>query len=69
MTEDRESGIGNRDSLNGWTIAKYVLAVAGLALVVTGDRVNMRWLGLVGIGLIAVAFLLRFKHRVPRHRA
>jgi hypothetical protein len=49
--------------VSGWTIGKYVLAVAGLALVFGADRMGMRWLGYPGLGLIIVAFLLRYPQR------
>jgi hypothetical protein len=49
--------------VNGWTVAKYALAVAGLVLVVGADRVGMRWLSYPGLGLILVAFLLRYPQR------
>lgn len=50
-------------ALNGWTVAKYLLAVAGLALVLGADRLGMRWLGYAGLGLIVGAFLLRYPQR------
>lgn len=49
--------------MSGWTLAKYVLALGGIALVLTGDRGGRPWLGYVGLGLILVAFLLRFVQR------
>ena len=52
--------------MSGWSIAKYALALAGLALVLLADRVGLRWLGYGGLALIVVAFLLRF---APRLRA
>ena len=52
--------------MSHWTYVKYALALAGLALVVSADRLNRHWLGYVGIGLILVAFLLRLIYRVPR---
>jgi len=54
--------------VNGWTIAKYVLALAGIALVVAADRYGVRWIAYPGIGLIAVGFLLRFPQRRARRR-
>jgi hypothetical protein len=42
------------------TIAKLVLALAGLAVFFTGVRMELEPLRYVGIGLVAVAFLLRF---------
>jgi hypothetical protein len=50
-----------------WTWAKYALTLAGIALIVTGDRIGRHWLGYVGLGLVIVAFLLRLAYRVPRH--
>lgn len=49
--------------MSGWTIAKYVLALAGIALVLAADRVGIQWLGYPGVGLLVVAFLLRFPQR------
>lgn len=49
--------------MSGWTIAKYAVAMAGIALVLAADRFGVRWLGYAGIGLIVVAFLLRFPQR------
>lgn len=42
------------------TIAKLVLALAGLAVFFTAERLELDALRYVGIGLVAVAFLLRF---------
>jgi hydrogenase/urease accessory protein HupE len=49
--------------VSGWTIAKYALALAGIALVLAADRVGLRWLAYPGLGLIVVGFLLRFPQR------
>ena len=49
--------------MNGWTLAKYVLALGGVALVLLAENLGTRWLGYVGIGLIVVAFLLRYPQR------
>ena len=49
--------------MNGWLLAKYALALAGIALVVLADDAGRRWLGYVGLGLIVAAFLLRFVQR------
>ena len=69
MTDgNRESGIGHPAGISGWTIAKYALAIAGLAMVVSSPTLGRRWLGFVGLALIIIAFVLRFKHRVSRHR-
>ena len=52
--------------MNVWTWVKYALAVAGISLVILSDRVQRRWLGYVGLGLILAAFLLRFVSRTRR---
>lgn len=52
--------------MNGWTLAKYALALAGVTLVITGDRTGQRWLGYPGLVLVVVAFALRF---IQRRRA
>jgi len=49
--------------MTGWTLAKYTLALTGLALVLGADRFGMHWLGYVGLALIVAAFLLRFLQR------
>lgn len=49
--------------LNGWTIAKYLCAVGGIALVLLADRLNLPWLGYVGIGVILAGFVLRYPQR------
>jgi hypothetical protein len=49
--------------MSGWTLVKYALVLAGLALVLAGDRFGMRWLGYPGLGLIVIAFLLRYLQR------
>lgn len=49
--------------MNGWVLAKYALALAGIALVLFADRTGRTWLGYVGIGFVVVAFLLRFVQR------
>lgn len=49
--------------MSGWTVAKYLLAILGLALVLGADRLGMRWLGYAGLGLIIGAFLLRYPQR------
>lgn len=46
-----------------WTMAKYALALAGLALVVLSDNLGRRWPGYIGLGLLLAAFLLRFVQR------
>lgn len=45
------------------TMAKYALALAGIALVLYGERIAQRWLGYAGIGLVVIAFFLRFVRR------
>lgn len=49
--------------MNNWTLAKYALALAGIALVLAGDRVGRPWLGYPGLALLVAAFLLRFVQR------
>jgi hypothetical protein len=49
--------------MNGWTLAKYALGIAGLALVIGADRFGVHWLGHAGLALIVVAFLLRYPQR------
>ena len=49
--------------MSGWTLAKYALALAGIALVLAGDRIGRPWLGYPGLALIVAAFLLRFMQR------
>ncbi len=50
--------------LSGWTLAKYVLALAGLALVLLGDTLQRSWISYAGLGLIGAAFVLRFARRL-----
>ena len=50
-------------SISGWTLAKYVLALAGLALVLLSDNLGRPWIGYPGLVLIGAAFLLRFAQR------
>jgi len=50
-------------ALSGWTLAKYALALAGLALVLLADQTGKKWLGYPGLGLILAAFLIRFLQR------
>ncbi len=49
--------------MTAWTLAKYALALAGIALVLAGDRLGRPWMGYPGLALIVVAFLLRFVQR------
>ena len=59
--------MGNeRPAISPWTVVKYALAIAGLALVVSAPNFERPWLGYIGLALIAIAFMLRFKYRVPR---
>ena len=52
-----------KKDVSGWTLAKYALALAGLALVLLADQTGKKWLGYPGLGLILAAFLLRFLQR------
>lgn len=47
------------------TIAKIVIAGAGLAVFLTGVRTENDLLRWIGIALVAVAFFLRFLKRRP----
>jgi hypothetical protein len=49
--------------VTGWSLAKAVLAVAGVSLVMLGERQGRPWLGYVGLGLLVAAFALRFVQR------
>jgi len=49
--------------VNGWLLAKYALALTGVALVLLSDSAGRRWIGYLGLGLIVTAFLLRFVQR------
>ncbi len=49
--------------MNGWTLAKYVLALGGVLIVVLADRFGVPALGWVGLGLVLAAFFLRFWQR------
>jgi hypothetical protein len=52
--------------MNGWTLAKYVMALGGIALVLLADRLARPWIGYAGLALLVSAFVLRF---VQRRRA
>ena len=52
--------------VSAWTLGKYALALAGLALVLVADQTGKKWLGYPGLGLILAAFLVRF---VPRRKS
>ena len=54
--------------MNGWTIAKYVLALSGVAMVLFAENAGIRWLGYAGLVPIVVAFLLRFPQRRMQDR-
>lgn len=49
--------------MNGWTLAKYLLALAGVAVVIGADRYGMPSVGWLGLGLILASFFLRFWQR------
>jgi hypothetical protein len=46
--------------VNERTTAKLVIAVVGVAVFLTGVRLEMEIVRWIGIGLVAAAFLLRF---------
>lgn len=45
------------------TLVKYALALAGVAVVIFANNAGQPRLGFVGLGLIVVAFFLRFVRR------
>lgn len=49
--------------MSGLTLAKYVLALSGVAIVLAADRLGQPWLGWLGLGLVLSAFFLRFWRR------
>lgn len=49
--------------MNGWTLAKYALTLAGIGLVLAADRSGRTWLGYAGLAIIVLAFLLRYPQR------
>lgn len=49
--------------MNALTLAKYALALSGVAIVLAADRWGKPQLGWVGLGLILAAFFLRFWRR------
>jgi hypothetical protein len=57
------SVVGTGGQVSGWLLAKYALALAGIALVLLADYAGRRWLGYAGLGLVFSAFLLRFIQR------
>jgi len=46
--------------MSGLTLAKYALALSGVAIVLAADRWGRPQLGWLGLGLILAAFFLRF---------
>ena len=46
--------------MNALTLAKYALALSGVAIVLAADRWGKPQLGWLGLGLILAAFFLRF---------
>jgi hypothetical protein len=53
--------------MSGWALAKYVLALAGVLIVILADKYSAPFFGWVGLGLVLAAFLLRFWQRVRAH--
>jgi hydrogenase/urease accessory protein HupE len=49
--------------MSGLTLAKYALALGGVAIVLGADRLGEPRLGWIGLGLILAAFFLRFWRR------
>ncbi len=49
--------------MSAWTLAKYVLALAGVLIVIVADRYGVPDLGWLGLGLVMAAFFLRFWQR------
>jgi hypothetical protein len=49
--------------MTGLTIAKYALALGGVAIVIGADRLGQPQYGWVGLGLILSAFFMRFWRR------
>ncbi len=49
--------------MSGLTLAKYVLALGGVAIVLAADRLDAPWLGWLGLGFVLSAFFLRFWRR------
>ncbi len=54
--------------MTGWSLAKYVLALAGVAIVLLADKFGVPRLGWVGLGLVLAAFFLRFWQRAKAKR-
>jgi hypothetical protein len=49
--------------MSGLTLAKYALALGGVAIVLVADRIGRPEFGWAGLGLILAAFFLRFWRR------
>ena len=49
--------------MSGWSLAKVVLVLSGVALLLFADQRGVPVLGWVGLALLVVAFLLRFWQR------
>ena len=49
--------------MNSWSLAKLVLALAGVLIVILADRFGVPTLGWLGLGLVLAAFFLRFWQR------
>ena len=55
--------------MNGWTLAKYLLMLGGVALVLAGESAGRRWLGFAGLVFLVAAFVLRFVQRFRARKA
>jgi predicted MFS family arabinose efflux permease len=49
--------------MNGWTLAKIVLTLAGVLIVLMADHYGAPSYGWIGLGLVLSAFFLRFWQR------
>jgi predicted MFS family arabinose efflux permease len=49
--------------MNGWSLAKLVLALGGVLIVILADRLGVPFLSWFGLGLVLAAFFLRFWQR------
>ncbi len=49
--------------MSALTLAKYALALSGIAIVLAADRWGRPQLGWIGLGLVLAAFVLRFWRR------
>ena len=54
--------------MNGWSLAKLVLALGGVLIVLLADRFGVPWLSWLGLGLVLSAFFLRFWQRKAQSR-